>query len=150
MLLALCALFVAYVPFTSDHLKTSSQSDMSSFILESAYGQTPDMGSPDPTLADNSTNISNSTGISSGPSNAGDITGPNDTYSNPDTMVPDVSSDLGNPVENTTAPSGAQANGTVNQAVPEFGPVSTLVLTAAIVSIILISAKTGLQFIPRN
>jgi predicted secreted protein with PEFG-CTERM motif len=35
------------------------------------------------------------------------------------------------------------------QIVPEFGPIAALVLAIAIISIIAVSAKTGLRFIPK-
>ena len=35
------------------------------------------------------------------------------------------------------------------QVVPEFGPIAALVLAIAIVSIIAVSAKTGLRFMPK-
>ena len=37
----------------------------------------------------------------------------------------------------------------VGQPVPEFGPIAALVLAIALVSIIAVSAKTGLRFIPK-
>ena len=37
----------------------------------------------------------------------------------------------------------------ITQATPEFGPIAALVLAIAIISIIAVSAKTGLTFIPR-
>ncbi len=35
------------------------------------------------------------------------------------------------------------------QVVPEFGPIAALVLAIAIISIIAVSAKTGLRFMPK-
>ncbi|TLX68181.1 MAG: PEFG-CTERM sorting domain-containing protein [Thaumarchaeota archaeon] len=35
------------------------------------------------------------------------------------------------------------------QIVPEFGPIAALVLAIAIISIIVVSAKTGLRFMPK-
>jgi len=36
-----------------------------------------------------------------------------------------------------------------NQAVPEFGPIAELVLIVAVISIIALSARTGLRFLPK-
>ncbi|MDE1727414.1 MAG: PEFG-CTERM sorting domain-containing protein [Thaumarchaeota archaeon] len=144
MLIVLFAFFVLYVPFTSYH-QTSFQSDVT--FLKPVYGQTSDIGSLDQSLRDNSTDISNSTDTS-GTNNGTDITNQKDDLGGPNT-IPDVSSDIVNPVENTTAANGTLANPTANQTVPEFGSVSVLVLIAAIASIILISAKTGLRLDPR-
>ena len=134
------ALFVMYVPFTSYHVQTNSQSDMSFFILKSAYGQTPDMGSSDPSMADNSTNISNSTDAS-GMNNGTDITNQNEPFNAPGT-TPDVSSDLGNPVENTTTANSTQTNEIANQAVPEFGSTAMMVLLISMIVLILYSTKS--------
>ncbi len=51
------------------------------------------------------------------------------------------------PVRNlaTTTNETVRINETVNKAVPEFGPVSALVLSAAIVSILLVSRRTRLK-----
>lgn len=138
MLLVLFALFVTYAPFTSYHVKTNSQSDVSFFILKSAYGQTPDMGSSNPSM-DNSTDISNSTDAST-MNNGTDITNQNDPFSAPGT-TPDVSSDLGNPVENTTANS-TQTNEITNQAVPEFGSTAVMVLLISITVFIVYTTKS--------
>lgn len=91
----------------------------------------------------------NSTNIYPGSESPSDISGQNSTFGNQGSTIPDVSSDLGNSFENTTAVNGTQTNSTANQPVPEFGSVSALVLIAAIASIILISAKAGLRFNPR-
>lgn len=140
MLLVVLALFVTYVPFTSYHIKTGSQFDMNTFILKSAYGQTPDTGSTDPSLGDNSTNISNSTDTS-GMNNGTDITNQNNDLGVPN-AIPDVSSDLGNPVENTTTSNGTQANEIANQVVPEFGSTAMMVLLISMIVLILYATKS--------
>ena len=133
------ALFVTYSPFAIYHVKTVSQSD-TSFILQSAYGQTPDTGSSDPSMTDNSTNISNSTDAS-GMDNGTDITNQNDSF-NPPGTTPDVSSDLGNPAENTTTTNNTQANEIANQAVPEFGSTAMMVLLISMTVLILYATKS--------
>lgn len=155
MLLTVCALFVAYVPFTSYHFNITSQLEMTS-ILKSAYGQTPgpgdpgnavdpgnpsdpgnivapgNLGGPDPSAGDNSTNLSNPGDVSSGIGNSTNVITQNYTSSGPDATIP-VPGDLGNHAENATTA----------QVVPEFGPISILILTTAIVSIILISTRVS-------
>lgn len=147
MLLALCAFFVTYVPLANyDKLNTSS--DVAFFVLKSAYGQTPDPGSlgtdpgsPDANSGSNSTGISTVTDPSSESNSGSGISNPNDTaLGGPDTTIPDASSNFGNAVNGT-----AGTNETVNHAVPEFGPISALILTTAIVSIVLITTRTGLS-----
>jgi len=61
--------------------------------------------------------------------------------------VPDVSSDLSDPNANSTVVQAgtSQVNETANRAVPEFGPISVLVLMISIVSITLISIRTRIK-----
>ena len=91
MLLTLCALFVAYVPFTSYHFDIASQFGMTS-ILKSAYGQTP--GPSDPGNPGDPGNTGGGLGGPSDPGNLGGPGGSNDT-ANPggpgSTSVPDPS-----------------------------------------------------------
>ena len=140
MLFVILAIFVMYVPFTSNHVKTNSQSDTPFSILKSSYGQTPDMGSSDPSMTDNSTNISNSTDAS-GMNNGIDITNQNNPFNAPGT-TPDVSSDLGNPVDNTTTANSTQTNEIANQPVPEFGSTAMMVLLISMIVLILYATKS--------
>jgi predicted secreted protein with PEFG-CTERM motif len=49
-----------------------------------------------------------------------------------------------------TVPAGSEKIEIIGtQIVPEFGPIAALVLAIAIISIIAVSAKTGLRFIPK-
>jgi hypothetical protein len=161
MLLALCALFIAYVPFTSYHFNTSSQSDVTS-ILKSAYGQTPGPGDPG--------NIGGGPGDPSDPGNLGGPGGSNDTANpgglgDPSSSDPsagdnstslsnpsDISSGIGNNANVMTSndtSSGLDAsmptvpsdlgntagNTTSTQTVPEF-PIAMLVMMIAISSVV--------------
>lgn len=49
----------------------------------------------------------------------------------------------------TMISTGDTVSATDSSAVPEFGPIAALILAIAIVSIIAVSAKTGLKFMPK-
>lgn len=147
MLFALCAFFVVYVPL-ANYDKFSTSSDVTFSVLQSAYGQTTDPGSlgadpgnPNANYDSNSTDISNATDPSSQPARGSDISNPNDTaLGGPDTTIPNPADISGNTLNDT-----AGTNETVSHAVPEFGPMSALILAVAIVSTVLISTRTGLS-----
>ena len=150
-LFALCGLFIACVSLTSSNLKPDSESMMIS--IQDAYGQMPGAGS------------GNSNGGLSGPGNPGSSFGDNSTLS-PDTgndvvvpgqndtlggqgmNNPDAAAQIANPYANTTSPSGTvSSQSTVaNQTVPEFGPISIMILAVAVVSTVLVTGKTRLRF----
>lgn len=165
ILLTLCALFVACVPFAN--YDNSSQFGMTS-IFKYAYAQTPDpidpgniggpgdasdpgnsgdptssanlggpdnSSGPDPSAGDNSTNLSNPSDVSSGIGNGTNVMTQNDTSSGPDASIPVVPSNISNP----------SGNATTAQVVPEFGSISLAILVISIMSIIIISSRTRLR-----
>ncbi len=118
----------------------------SSSLFKSAYAQTPDPGADfsDPLAGDNSTN-------SSMPSD--NFTDPSDNSTDLGSTPIDSSADLGAPTDNTTSSVGdnpssstTSSNPTSNAAVPEFGPLTSIVLVFAVLSILVFSAKTKLKF----
>lgn len=146
MLVAICALFVGYIPFVSNHLDATS-------VLNNAYGQTPspgDIGSaadpsdpsnapgpdtgsisglsdpssetgPDPSMDDNSTNSLTPGDTSSGTDNSNNVAIQNYTSNAPDSAI--------------VIPSVPETPST--QTVPEF-PFAVIVLIIATLSIVLI------------
>lgn len=119
-----------------------------SSLFKFAYAQTPDPGaSPDDPLAgDNSTN----SGMPS--DNFTDPSMSSDNSTDLGMMPPDPSADLGLPTDNTTSiadnttSSSPPSNPTSNAAVPEFGPLASIVLIVSVLSILVFSAKTKLKF----
>jgi hypothetical protein len=120
-----------------------------SSLFKFAYAQTPDPGtaSPDDPLAGN---------------NSTDSGMPSDNFTDPG-MTSDNSTDLGAtpidpaanlglPSDNTTSSVGDNTSSsttstpTYNAAVPEFGPLASIVLVFSVLSILVFSAKTKLKF----
>ena len=118
-----------------------------SSLFQFAYAQTPDPGANpnDPLAADNSTNSMPS-------DNSTDLGMPSDNSTTSDLAPTDPSADLGMPNDNTTSIAGdnttssSTSNLTSNAAVPEFGPLASIVLVISVLSILVFSAKTKLKF----
>ena len=118
-----------------------------SSLFKFAYAQTPDPGANpnDPLAADNSTNSMPS-------DNSTDLGMPSDNSTTSDLAPTDPSADLGMPNDNTTSIAGdnttssSTSNLTSNAAVPEFGPLASIVLVISVLSILVFSAKTKLKF----
>lgn len=114
-------------------------------LLKNAFAQIDVNGGPSDTLAAPSDPASPGASNSTDPSAMSDnsnIPGQNDTL-DPGASVPDVSSDIAGPSENSTV-SGAQPSqgaATPNQAVPEFGPLPSLILGASIVAALMIGQR---------
>jgi len=163
-LLVMCSFFITCITVASSNLKSDSEFEMIS--IGSAYGQMPggggnansgvsgpadpsgpsdssgppDPSNPDASLGDNSTATSPDIG------NDNNIPGQNDTLGGQNN--PDAAAQIANPYYNATRSTDttSQAN-TTSQTVPEFGPISILVLAAAVVSTILVAGRTRLKFV---
>lgn len=161
----MCSFFITCITVASSNLKPDSELEMIS--IGSAYGQMPggggyansgvsgpadpsgpsdssgppDPSNPDASLGDNSTATSPDIG------NDNNIPGQNDTLGGQNN--PDAAAQIANPYYNATSQTAAspQTNTTASQTVPEFGPISILVLAAAVVSTILVAGRTRLKFV---
>jgi predicted secreted protein with PEFG-CTERM motif len=151
-LLVMCGLFITCMTVASSNLKPGSELEMIS--IGAAYGQMPSgggnansglSGPPDPSNPDASLG-DNSTGMSPDIGNDNNIPGQNDTLSGQNN--PDAAAQIANPYYNATrsADTTSQVN-TSSQTVPEFGPISIMVLAAAVVSTILVARRTRLRFV---
>ncbi|HZS73775.1 MAG TPA: PEFG-CTERM sorting domain-containing protein [Candidatus Nitrosotalea sp.] len=117
-------------------------------LFKFAYAQTPDPGSSpdDPLAGDNSTN----SGVPS--DNFTDPGMPSDNSTDLGLTPSDPSADLGMPTDNTTSSVGdntassSASNLASNAAVPEFGPLASIVLVISVLSILVFSVKTKLKF----
>jgi len=162
ILLTLCALFVAYIPFTSYHFDTKFE--MTS-IFKSAYGQTPGPGDPgnnggpgnsispsDPGNTGSSGGLGgsgNPGGLGTGRGSSGPDPSAGDNSTNPSNPG-DVSPVIGNSTndmpqnDTSSGPDSAIAlpsntgNPTTAQTVPEF-PVAMLVMIISISSVVVFS-----------
>ena len=76
------------------------------------------------------------------------IPGQNDTLGGQDTNSPDATAQIANPYANTTSTTGTASSQSTsaNQTVPEFGPISIMILAVAVVSTVLVTGKTRLRF----
>lgn len=118
-----------------------------SSLFKFAYAQTPDPGAnpDDPLAGDNSTNSMPS-------DNFTDPGMPSDNSTDLGLTPTDPSADLGLPSDNTTSSVGDNttssptSNLASNAAVPEFGPLASIVLVFSVLSILVFSAKTKLKF----
>lgn len=165
-LLVMCGFFITCITLASSNLKPDSEFEM--IPIQAVYGQMPggggnsnggvsgpadpsgpsdSAGPPDPSNPDASLG-DNSTGTSPDVGNDNNIPGQNDTFGSQNTNNPDAAAQIANPYYNATRSADAtpQTNTTAGQAVPEFGPVSILVLAIAVVSIILVAGRTRLRF----
>ena len=165
LLLTLCAIFVAFIPFANYDFGISSQFGMAS-ILKYAYAQTPSPGDPG-----NTGDPSNPSdlGNTADPASSGNLGGLGSS-SGPDPSTGDNSTNLSNPgdtsgIGNSTSTmtqndtsSGPDASmpvapgdvsnpsaSTTAQVVPEFGPISLAILVVSIISVIVISSRTRLR-----
>lgn len=125
------------------------------FSIGTAHGQMPGAGggnagsdlpgpadpsNPDASPGDNSTAMAPDIGDGSN-----GIPGQNDTVGGQNN--PDAAAQIANPYYNTTSQAASsQTNTTASQTVPEFGPVSILVLAVAVVSTMLVAGRTRLRF----
>jgi predicted secreted protein with PEFG-CTERM motif len=160
ILLTLCTLFVAYIPFTGYHFDTKFEVTS---ILKTAYGQTPGPGDPGNPAGLGDAGTTRSQG---GPNNSGEPgnTGGQGSTSAPDPSAGDnstnpsnpgdVSSGIGNStnviINNDTSigpdaaiqvPSdlgNSAGNANATQTVPEF-PVAMLVMIISISSVVVFS-----------
>lgn len=142
VLMSILILTVANFAFMGDSFSSS--------LFKLAYAQTPDPGAnPDPTAGDNSTDM----GMPS--DNSTDLGMPNDNSTDLGSASIDPSADLGMPTDNImgtgvgdnlTGTSTQSSNLTSNTAVPEFGPLASIVLVFSVLSILVFSAKTKLKF----
>lgn len=138
----------------SSNLKSNSEFEM--FSIGTAYGQMPGAGggnagsnlsgpadpsNPDASLGDNSTAMAPDIGAGSN-----NIPSQNDTLGGQNN--PDAAAQIANPYYNNTSQAAASSmtNTTVSQTVPEFGPISILVLAVAVVSTMLVAGRTRLRF----
>lgn len=166
MLLTLCALFVAYIPFTSYHFDTKFEVTS---ILKTAYGQTPGPGDPgnnggpgnsissgDPGNMGSSGGLGGSgnpgePGTGRGSSGPDPSAGDNSTNpSNPGDVSPIIGNSTNVIINNDTSigPDAAiqvpsdlgnpAGNANATQTVPEF-PVAMLVMIISISSVIVFS-----------
>ena len=155
-LLVLFGIFITCMTLASSNLKSGSEFEM--FSIGTAYGQMPgagggnagsdmsgpaDPGNPDASPGDNSTAMAPDIG-----DDGNDIAGQNDTLGGQNTNNPDAAAQIADPYYNATSQAAASSrtNATVGQAVPEFGPISILVLAVAVVSTMLVSGRTRLRF----
>lgn len=148
----MCSFFITCITLASSNLKPDSEFGM--IPIQAAYGQMPgenansdlsgpaDPSNPDASLGDNSTGMSPDVG------NDNNIPGQNDTFGSQNTNNPDAAAQIANPYYNATRSADAttQTNTAAGQAVPEFGPISVLVLAVAVVSTILVAGRTRLRF----
>ncbi len=117
-------------------------------LFKFAYAQTPDPGSDfsDPLAGDNSTD----SGMPS--DNSTDMGMPSDNSTDMGVTPTDPSADMGLPSDNTTGSVGDNttssppSNLASNAAVPEFGPLASIVLVISVLSVLVFSAKTKLKF----
>ena len=141
---------------TSSNLKSNLEFEI--FSIGTAHGQVPgagggnagsdlsgpaDPGNPDASPGDNSTAMAPDVGDGSN-----SIPGQNDTLGGQNTNNPDAAAQIANPCYNATSQTAmpTQTNTTMSQTVPEFGPISILVLAVAVVSTVLVAGRTRLRF----
>lgn len=142
VLMSVLILTVANFVFMGDNFSSS--------LFKLAYAQTPDdptANFDDPLAGDNSTNF----GMPS--DNFTDLGMPSDNSTDLGIAPIDPSADLGLPTDNTMSnvgdnltSSSTTSNLASNTAVPEFGPLASIVLVLSVLSILVFSAKTKLKF----
>lgn len=148
--------FITCMTLASSNLKSDSEFEI--FSIGTAHGQMPGVGGanansglsgpPDPANPDASLG-NNSTGAAPGIGNDdNNVPGQNDTFGSQNTNNPNAAEQIANPYYNATSQTAAssQANTAASQTVPEFGPISILVLAVAVVSTILVAGRTRLRF----